>query len=78
MVGLCGRPAMRPSVSHGILRPISPGQRFGEKLALVVGIGLVGAAVAVVATGGAPILATILTLIGAGDLSGWARSCKKK
>jgi hypothetical protein len=43
---------------------------LGQKLALVVSVGLLGGAGVVILTGGAPALATILVLIGAGALSG--------
>ena len=46
----------------------------GRTLALVVGLGLAGAAAIVAATGGEPVLVTILAVIGAAALSGWARA----
>ena len=48
--------------------------KFGEILALVVGIGLVLGGVVNVLAGGAIVVTTILVLIGAGALRGYVKA----
>ena len=52
--------------------------KFGEILALVVGIGLVLGGVINVLVGGEIVVTTILVLIGAGALSGWVKARQKR
>jgi hypothetical protein len=51
---------------------------MGSHLALVVGVALLGGAAYVAISGGSPVAATILVLIGASALSGWVRSRRTK
>ncbi|MHC4092333.1 MAG: hypothetical protein ACYSVY_19020 [Planctomycetota bacterium] len=53
-------------------------QKFGEMLALVIGILLVLGGVVNVLAGGAIVVTTILVLIGAGALSGWVKARQKR
>lgn len=53
-------------------------QKFGEMLALVIGIGLVLGGVVNVLAGGAIVVTTILVLISAGALSGWVKARQKR
>jgi hypothetical protein len=53
-------------------------QNPGRHLALVVGIGLLGAAGYLAVTGGEAVVATILALIGASALAGWVKSGRAK
>lgn len=51
--------------------------QFGKHLALAVGVGGLGGALYVALSGGAPVVATILVLIGGSALSGWNRARRK-
>ena len=53
-------------------------QKFGEILALVIGILLVIGGVVNYLAGGAIVVTTILVLIGAGALSGWVKARQKR
>jgi hypothetical protein len=53
-------------------------QKFGEMLALVVGILLFLGALINVLAGGSIVVTTILVLISAGALSGWAKARQKR
>jgi hypothetical protein len=55
-----------------------PESRFGEVLALVVGIGFVLGGVVNVRAGGETVVTTILVLIGAGALSGYVKARQKR
>ena len=50
---------------------------MGKTIALVVGIGLVGAAAYVGLVAGEPAGATILALIGASALAGWVKARRR-
>lgn len=50
---------------------------ISRNLALIVGVGMLAGAGYVGLSGGAPVVATILVLIGASVLSGWVRACRK-
>ena len=50
----------------------------GRTFTLVVGVGLLVGAGVVALSGGAPVIATILVLVGASTLSGWVRARPKK
>lgn len=53
-------------------------QKFGEMLALVIGVLLVLGGVVNVLAGGEIVVTTILVLIGAGALSGWVKARQKR
>ena len=53
-------------------------QKFGEMLALVIGVLLVIGGVVNYLAGGAIVVTTILVLIGAGALSGWVKARQKR
>jgi hypothetical protein len=52
----------------------APGASFGARLALIVGVGLVGAGAYVGLVENSPAGAVILVLIGASALSGWVKA----
>jgi hypothetical protein len=52
--------------------------KFGEMLALVIGVLLVIGGVVNYLAGGAIVVTTILVLIGAGALSGWVKARQKR
>jgi hypothetical protein len=53
-------------------------QKFGETLALVIGVLLFIGGLVNVLAGGAVVVTTILVLISAGALSGWAKARQKR
>jgi len=53
-------------------------RKFGEMLALVVGVLLFLGGLINVLAGGAIVVTTILVLISAGALSGWAKARQKR
>jgi high-affinity Fe2+/Pb2+ permease len=53
-------------------------QKFGETLALVIGVLLFLGGLVNVLAGGAIVVTTILVLISAGALSGWAKARQKR
>lgn len=53
-------------------------QKFGEMLALVIGVLLVIGGVVNILAGGEIVVTTILVLIGAGALSGWMKARQKR
>jgi hypothetical protein len=53
-------------------------QKFGEMLALVIGILLVLGGVVNLLAGGQIVVTTILVLIGAGALGGWVKARQEK
>jgi hypothetical protein len=59
-------------------RPTEADKKFGEMLALVIGILLFIGGVINVLAGGAIVVTTILVLISAGALSGWVKARQKR
>jgi high-affinity Fe2+/Pb2+ permease len=53
-------------------------QKFGEMLALVIGVLLFLGGVVNVLAGGSIVVTTILVLISAGALSGWTKARQKR
>jgi high-affinity Fe2+/Pb2+ permease len=53
-------------------------QKFGDTLALVIGVLLFLGGLVNVLAGGAIVVTTILVLISAGALSGWAKARQKR
>jgi high-affinity Fe2+/Pb2+ permease len=53
-------------------------QKFGETLALVIGVLLFLGGLVNVLAGGAIVVTTILVLISAGALSGWTKARQKR